>query len=189
MGKWSVVRDELNIRGGGLYCILPFDNTDKDNKAVYKIGKTLDFNRRFESYHTSFPQGFYIVCIIERPPIPHKLRGKKAGKRENYYRSLETQLIDHIEEKGGERIKSNARIRGSVLEESGGNTEWFYTSYEVMFKSFQEIQKINEEVTSENNFGKPKRNHREVNNFHSFNTTTINTKPYKPKYVGKIFFM
>ena len=37
--KWSVVRDELNIRGGGLYCILPFDNTDQEGKAVYKIGR------------------------------------------------------------------------------------------------------------------------------------------------------
>jgi len=36
--KVTVVRDELDLKGGGLYCFLPFERIDKHKKAVFKIG-------------------------------------------------------------------------------------------------------------------------------------------------------
>ena len=192
--KWSVVRDDLNIKGGGLYCILPFSNIDEKGKAAYKVGATLDFNKRFESYHTSFPQGFYVVCIIERPPIPHRLRGKITGKRASYYKSLEALLIERIEKMGGERIRSNARVRGSDIDKDlGGRTEWFYTSYNTIFAAFQDVQRESVKVADENNEGKAKRRRSQVNNFHSFNTSNVNAITRRTianaKYVGQIVFM
>ena len=33
--KYTVIKDELNLRGGGLYCYLPFGNLVKYKKAIF----------------------------------------------------------------------------------------------------------------------------------------------------------
>ena len=52
--KYTIIRDELNLKGGGLYCYLPFGNLDKHHKAIFKVGLAMNFNSRTEQYHTYF---------------------------------------------------------------------------------------------------------------------------------------
>ena len=33
----TVIRDELNIHNGGIYCFMPFDRLDVHSKAVFKV--------------------------------------------------------------------------------------------------------------------------------------------------------
>lgn len=64
--KWTVVRDELGIKGSGLYAFMPFYNLDDDGNAIFKVGMTLDFNQRVESYHTYFPYGVWMIDFLEK---------------------------------------------------------------------------------------------------------------------------
>ena len=50
MSKHTVLRDELKVKGGGIYCFLPYERLDKHKKAVFKIGLAIDFNQRTENY-------------------------------------------------------------------------------------------------------------------------------------------
>lgn len=61
--KVTILNDELKIKGGGLYCYMPFEKLDKHKKAVFKIGLAIDFNSRTEIYHTYYPNGVYMVAF------------------------------------------------------------------------------------------------------------------------------
>ena len=62
--KYTVIRDELKIKGGGLYCFLPYANLDKFHKSIFKVGLADNFNKRNEQYSTYFPLGVYFVAFL-----------------------------------------------------------------------------------------------------------------------------
>jgi hypothetical protein len=68
MTKYTVIRDELKLTGGGLYCFMPFAKLDRHKKAVFKIGLALDLSNRTENYHTYFPNGVYMVAFLNQIP-------------------------------------------------------------------------------------------------------------------------
>ena len=84
--KWSVLRDDMGIKEGGIYCITPFDRLDEYNKTVFKVGMADNFVKRIENdYSTYFPNGLYINAILESPPVRTissrsvKLKSKKKS--------------------------------------------------------------------------------------------------------------
>jgi hypothetical protein len=47
--KIKIAEDLLYLKGkGGCYCFMPYENTDDNNKALFKIGMTLDFSSRLD---------------------------------------------------------------------------------------------------------------------------------------------
>jgi hypothetical protein len=168
--KHSVLRDELNLKGGGLYCYMPFENLDKSKKAVFKIGLAIDFNHRLENYHTYFPLGVYMVAFLEKPPIPMALRGKKIETMKSYYLKIEKFIFQYMKSKGAKQIHATTRSN------LAGQTEWFYSDVAIIHESFTAAKK---------QFG---------GNIHLFNLDGINqigkqNEKTKPNYVGKIVFV
>jgi hypothetical protein len=110
--KENVIRDKLLITGNGIYCYLPYERLDKDNKAVMKIGITTDtFARRLEQYHTYYPLGVMLVAFLEVAP-------KKTGKGfTTYYKEIESFIFQKMKDLGAKQIESSTRIKP---------TEWFY---------------------------------------------------------------
>ena len=95
--KYTVIEDELNIKGTGLYCIMPFEYLDENNKALFKIGLTTrSFKDRMENYHTSFPLGVYLVAFLKAPTA---MRIRRTGNTRTvttlkaYYTAIEEAMI------------------------------------------------------------------------------------------------
>jgi hypothetical protein len=138
--KVTVIRDELKIKGGGLYAFLPFDNLDKNHNAVFKIGLALNLNKRVEQYHTYFPQGVYMIAFLEDPPIPLTLRHKKGPTRKEHYIKIEKFILKFIDNNGGKRIHTTARVINPNVERKG-ETEWEYTNDDIIHKAFEAAKK------------------------------------------------
>ena len=83
--KYTVLYDELKIKRGGIYCILPFSTLDINHKAVFKIGMAKNFQHRSKQYHTYFPHGVYYVAFLEEPRQPMKTRSQKAVTIDKQY--------------------------------------------------------------------------------------------------------
>jgi hypothetical protein len=187
MVKKTYVIDDLGIKGGGVYCFMPFDNVDKKGMAVFKVGMSINFKNRIESYHTYFPNGVYMIEFLEEPPIPKEWNPKKEGKISNYYKKLEKIVIDDIDKQLKEDNKLGKRITTSTRVKKGGKTEWFYTKVGVIREAFKVAQHYANSVS--------KKYKLHDNNLHPFtiNNRELNNKLVKDEetssYVGKLVFM
>lgn len=182
--KHTVLRDELNIKGGGIYCYLPFERLDQYKKAVFKIGLAIDFNNRTEQYHTYFPLGVYMVAFLVNPPIPRKTRTQDEKPTRAHYQVIERFILDYIENNGGKRVYSTTRIKNPNLKKEG-ETEWIYTDEQTIQQAFKEAQKkFNGKLDLFNLEGKDK----DTNQSYSINETARARENQKPNYVGKIIF-
>ena len=173
--KYSVLKDDLNVKGGGLYCFLPFRNLDKFHKSVFKIGMALKFSNRSEAYHTYYPLGVYYVAFLEEPRIPIKTRSKKAIPTRKQYEEIEDFIMEYLKtEKHGYHITSTTRVQ-KKNELGEGQTEWIYTDENSIHDAFKEANK---------KFG---------GILHTYFLEGINKELEKeeenePNYVGKIVF-
>ena len=138
--KHSVLVDELKIKGGGIYCFLPFSTVDEHHKAVFKIGIAKKFNNRGEQYHTYFPHGVYYVAFLEEPRIPIKTRSQKATTIDKQYKEIERFIMTYLVKHGAYQVTSTTRtIRKNKHDE--GETEWVYTDENLIHKAFKEAKK------------------------------------------------
>lgn len=172
--KTTVIRDELNLKEGGLYCYMPFENIDKHKKAVFKIGLAINFNHRLESYHTYFPLGVYMVAFLESPPLPRNLRGKPAITKKKHYLEIEKFIFDYVNKHDGKRIFSTTRVKNMNINKEG-ETEWTYTNENVIHEAFD---------AAHTKYG---------GTLHAFFLKDINKKAKeneddKPNYIAKIVF-
>lgn len=160
--KSSIVRDELGHTKGGIYCFFPFAHVDNKDKGVFKIGlATKTYYNRLEAYHTYFPQGVYMIAFLEEPYIPPATRASEVSLL-TQYRKIENFILKIIEDEGGERIKSPARVNNE------GKTEWVYTNIKTIHRAFLAAEKQYGGTASLYTF------QREVN--------------VKPNFVGKVYF-
>ena len=194
--KATVVRDELKLKGGGLYCYMPFERLDKHKKAVFKIGMATDFNHRTEGYHTYFPEGVYMVAFLQNPPVPRGLlrrytkeekekldKGKNSLKR-IHYMIIEKFVFDYVNTHGGKRIHSTTRVKNLNVENEG-ETEWTYTDELIVHEAFDEAHKIygGNLHTYFLDGSDPS-----TNKFTSINQIATEREKEKPNYIGKIIF-
>jgi hypothetical protein len=141
--KLNVIGDELNHKGHGMYCIYPFENLDKNGKGAFKIGMTVNsFQKRIDQYHTYFPQGVYIIAILENPPLNTKLlrSKKKIDSLKSLYLRIEAFIIKNIIDKGGILIYSTARVL-KKNEFNEGRTEYIYTDDLTIHEVFLQARK------------------------------------------------
>jgi len=137
MAKLTVL-DELKIKGGGLYCWLAWEKLDSDNKAIFKVGFTDSFKKRVDQVHSYFPLGVYFIAFLQTPTSKrYKRKGSQRFMKtlNEYYIEVEKALIGLLIENGAMQIYSTTRIRNQ------GATEYFYTNYEMIQKSFMELKK------------------------------------------------
>lgn len=182
--KKTVIRDELELKGGGIYCFMPYERLDAKHKAIFKIGMAINFNSRTESYHTYFPLGVYMCAFLEDPPVPRKTRTREERTKKSHYLTVESFILKYIDAHGGQRIMSTTRTRNKNANKEG-ETEWTYTNEDVIHEAFTEAhKKFN---------GKLKLFYLEGLDPESGKFTTINdiaksNEQTKPHYAGKIIF-
>ena len=133
--RHSVVRDELGIKGGGVYCYFPFMRLDKYHRGVFKIGRAINFTDREDGYHTYFPQGMYGVAYLENPPVP---RGLTKGV---YYEQVGKFICNRIAGmENAHPILSTTRSTNATIK--GGKTEWIYCSFANIKNAFKEAERL-----------------------------------------------
>ena len=194
--KVTVIRDELKLTGGGLYCYMPFERLDKFKKAVFKIGLAIDFNSSTEQYHTLFPTGVCMVAFLQNPPIPRAMlrsytkeqkeqldKGKNSMKR-IHYQKIEKFILDYVDTHGGKRIHSTTRVK-NPNERNEGETEWTYTNDTIVHEAFDEAHKKYGGTLHSFYLEGLDPNTME---FTSINQIATQKEKTKPSYVGKIIF-
>ena len=182
--KFTIVYDELQIKGGGLYCFLPYSNLDKHHKSILKIGITLNFRSRIEQYHTYFPNGVYMVAFLEEPTAPIKTRSKKGMTKKELYLKIETFIMDYMMKKGAKQVFATTRII-KLNENNKGQTEWFYTDENLIHEAFTEAKK---KFGGETHLFYLEGLDPETGKFTSINQAHKEEENQKPNYVGKIVY-
>ena len=185
MTKFTVIRDELKLTGGGLYCFMPFAKLDRHKKAVFKIGLALDLSNRTENYHTYFPNGVYMVAFLNEIPTRKYLRSmKKNMTTKELYLEIEKFIFNTVVENGGKRLHSTTRVknRNESLE---GQTEWVYCNEKDIHDAFAQAQlKFGGNLNVFYLEGvDPVTNKRT-----SINDTAKQADKHNPKYKGEIVF-
>lgn len=141
--KRTVVEDDLQLKGGGLYCICPFEKLDGDNKSIFKIGYTTSYRKRIEQYHTLFVLGVYLVAFLQTPTAGRikRVNGRYTKTITEYYHEIEKELIRAIIANGGKQITSTTRIQ-NLDKNNQGESEWFYMNDTIINNSFDQIKSI-----------------------------------------------
>jgi hypothetical protein len=140
MTKYTVIRDDLKLRGGGLYCFMPFEKLDANGRAVFKIGLALDLSHRTENYHTYFPLGVYMVAFLNEIPTRKYLRSmKKDMSTKELYLEIEKFIFNTVIKNGGKRLHSTTRVKNQN-NKMEGQTEWVYCSVDDIHNAFSEAQ-------------------------------------------------
>ena len=136
--KYTVANDDLKLKGkNGIYCFLPYEELDKNKKAVFKVGMTTqDFANRIENYHSDYPMGVYMVFFLSFKRTPYATDADKKIERDTF-KLIEKNLFKLIVKNGGEMLKFPSRPGRSWLFPS----EWFYTNEKTLKISFEEIHK------------------------------------------------
>ncbi len=185
MKKQTIVRDELNVKGGGLYAYMPFERLDSYHKAVFKIGMAADFNKRTEQYHTYFPLGVYMVAFLENPPVPRNTRrNQNETPTKAHYLKIEKFVLNYLDKHNAKMIHSTTRVKNPNVDKEG-QTEWVYTNETLIHEAFTAAKK---------QFGgKLKLFYLEgldpvTNKFTSINDIAKANEQSKPNYTGKIIF-
>lgn len=163
--KYKVIHDleDFPVRAddGGLYAILPYENLDKNKKALFKVGLADNYDRRFESYHTYYPLGFYYKNLLLNPnkqlnevrkktneqfkkthkdrPSPAQRAALNKTTRIKNYLSAEKSVFNNIKELGGQQLRTTTRIKNA--NDDGGQSEWFYTNQQTLDKAFSKANK------------------------------------------------
>jgi len=119
------------IEGAGVYCFLPYDRLDIKGKAVFKIGMSTNFHKRAGGYHTSLPQGVWLVNFLKNPT---RLMGPNKGKLNLYYTVIEREIFQDIVNHGGKAVSMDYRVKNQ------GRTEWVYTDVQTIDDAFERAQ-------------------------------------------------
>jgi hypothetical protein len=181
--KYTIVRDELKLKGGGIYCYLPFGNIDKHHKAIFKVGMAMNFNKRTEQYHTYFPLGVYMIAFLEEPPFV-KTRSKKENTKKEHYIKVEKFIMSYLTKEGATRVYSTTRAQ-LLNDKKEGKTEWFYTNEDLIHEAFTEA---NKKFGGELKLFYLEGFDPETGKFTSINEAHKEEEKQKPNYVGKIVY-
>ena len=143
--KHSVLRDELGIKGPGIYAFTPFENIDSKRRSVIKIGESGDLVLRSSQYATYFPGGVYMVGFLTSIKGKLPLRNRKNNEKQKprqIREEIEQFVMDYVStHDNGKRVYSTDRVRrpNGTLE---GQTEWVFSRVENVHAALEEAGKI-----------------------------------------------
>lgn len=139
--KHSVIRDELNIKGPGIYAFTPFENIDRYRRTVIKIGESSDLSKRTSEYSTYFPSGVYMLGFLTNVKGKRITRNQQELKPRQIREELEQYIMDYVAlHDNGRRIYSTDRVRrlNGTLE---GETEWLFSRVENVHAALESAAK------------------------------------------------
>lgn len=116
---------------GGLYAIMPYERLNKNNKAIFKLGMSVNMANRFETYHTDYPLGFYMKNLLIEPTKQNNYEIEK-----NYLKHVESDIMKHVTEHGGKILKTTTRIKNYDKKLQMGETEWVYANEKILDNAF-----------------------------------------------------
>ena len=180
-GKKVTEMMKLDLKNkGGCYCFMPYETMDAKQNAIFKVGMTLNFDKRADQYHTYFPGGVYTVAFLANPILENWNKRKEhlkltlVSQKTIFYKEIENFLFKYIILYKGKRIFSTTRVQRADSKKSGA-TEWFYCNEDIIHDAFNEAKKRyggeirhfylegidsnNGEIVSINNIAKRKRIH------------------------------
>jgi len=122
---------------GGVYAYMAFDQLDQKGYGLFKIGMAISLTERIDGYHSYFPTGVYISCILSKIPV------YPGATKAHQYKAAETFIHDYLENKtpGVKRIHSTTRSN-KMNPEGLGKTDWFYATYLDIENAFVKAQEI-----------------------------------------------
>lgn len=127
--------DELvGISNGGLYCISP-DPPCEGASTDFKIGRTIDFRKRLNSYHICYNEGFYIYAVL---PLSKKY---KMDTKEERAEAVDT--TKKIEARAFVLLKKHNKLFSTRRRKS----EWFGCLKNVVVAVFTQLNKEFEDDT------------------------------------------
>ena len=154
--KFTIIGDLLELKNkGGIYSYYPYERLDERNKGIFKVGMSTDFQKRFESVHSYYPEGIYLVAFYSNPIIPemtseqlrHWRRINKTDKKPTkeakahaFYMRMERFIFKYLEEHRAKRFYSTTRVK-FPNEDKKGATEYFYTTEDLIHEAFEEAKK------------------------------------------------
>ena len=94
-----------------------------------------NFNRRFDNYYTSFPDAVHVIALLENP-VDNDIESDKV---ETHNRHAETYVKEEFKKANAKMVQSKTRSTHS--NEDGGNTEWYYTTLNVVIGVFEKAYK------------------------------------------------
>jgi hypothetical protein len=133
---------------------MPYENLDDNDKALFKIGMSLDLKSRIDEYHTYFPEGLYHVAFLVDPEVEEWSIEKKEEWRINAnlkkiskndimkamktqkYKEIEKFLFAHVSKNDGRRLHATVNVRNADPITRKGATEWFYTDAGLIHEAF-----------------------------------------------------
>jgi len=128
--KYTIVRDEYKLNGGGLYAYFPYEKFDSSNKGMIKVGYAENFNSRTDgSVHHYFPDGVYYLAFFQ---VDVRFKPKDISLKQ-YLSQLEKELFKKLVELKAQQYKATTRVNNE------GYTEWFYTSPTIIREAFKYI--------------------------------------------------
>jgi Chromo (CHRromatin Organisation MOdifier) domain len=153
--KFTIIGDVLDLKDkGGIYAYYPYERLDDKNKGMFKVGMSTNFEKRFESVHSYYPEGIYLVAFYSNPLVPEMTpeevrQWKRANKSDKpptkatletmYYLRMERFIFKYLEEHRAKRFYSTTRVK-FPNEDKKGATEYFYTSEDLIHEAFEAAQ-------------------------------------------------
>ncbi|WP_394759023.1 hypothetical protein [Flavobacterium sp.] len=100
-----------DMNGGGIFCYMPFDVLDKQQKQKFKVEFSSDINDQLKKLKTIFPVGFSMIACVTNPK-----EGKiKNGLYIDYYNEIIQFIFLLIQKNGGTSpVFSNKRDNGWI---------------------------------------------------------------------------
>jgi hypothetical protein len=134
--KKNFVIDELATDNGkkltnGIYSFFPFENLDSNGNGIFKVGRTENYKKRIEAYHSDYPD-FYITNLLQPNNAKREPKIKFLNKVESF---VHTDLV----KRGAKQIKTTTRIK-KIDKDGRGQTEWFYTNQSTVADAFHDTQ-------------------------------------------------
>jgi hypothetical protein len=165
--KYTIIKDEYKLNGGGLYAFFPYEKFDSYNKGMIKVGYAENFNNRADnSVHHYYPDGVYYLAFFQ---VDGNFKPKDISLKQ-YLSQLEKELFKKLVELGAQRYKATTRVNNERY------TEWFYTSPTIIRKAFKYIDDIYEgKVVFDNSI--------QAINENGDKNITSNLKKYEGKYI------
>lgn len=160
--KTKNVISKLDISSrGGVYCYMPYESLNEDNKSNFKIDLAMDIKLKNEELKKFYPEGFFvIVCLFDPSKESNDL------DKTDYYGNIISYILKVILKNGGETQKEYEK--GWIYCSESTIHDAFQKSYEVYGGDIEQYSLIGRDETT-------------------FKLMDVKKSP-NPEFVGKVVF-
>jgi hypothetical protein len=146
---------------GGVYCYMPYESLNEDDKSNFKIDSAMDINLKNEELKKFYPEGFFVIACLFDP-------NKEINNLDqiDYYGNIISHILNIMLKNGGEIQKQYEK--GWIYSKESTIHDAFQKSYEVYGGDLEQYSLIG----------------RDENTFKLIDVK----KKSNPEFVGKVVF-